>query len=125
MIAVLVAITVLSGDSMCIIRRITGLPCPTCGMTRAGLSLLYLDFSGAFDYHPLIFFVVPALFIGFLTVTTGKASKEKLKPWIIGSAVLIFTVYVIRMILFFPDREPMVFDENSLAGFILRLFSRK
>ena len=36
--------------SVCPFRGITGLPCPACGMTRAGLLFLRGDFQGAFRY---------------------------------------------------------------------------
>lgn len=44
----------------CPFRRILGIPCPFCGMTRAVLSALRLDFAAAFHYHPL-FFLAPLL----------------------------------------------------------------
>jgi hypothetical protein len=31
----------------------TGLPCPTCGMTRATFCMISLRFTEAFAYHPL------------------------------------------------------------------------
>lgn len=46
----------------CPILFMTGIPCPGCGMTRACLHLLQLDFAGAFQYHPLCFFL--PLFVG-------------------------------------------------------------
>lgn len=36
----------------CPIRFGTGVPCPTCGITRALTSLLHLDFAGYFYYLP-------------------------------------------------------------------------
>jgi len=37
----------------CIFHTLTGLPCPTCGMTRAAQALLRGDFSAAFGWNPL------------------------------------------------------------------------
>jgi len=37
----------------CPVRAIFGVDCPGCGMTRACLSALRLDFRSAFAYHPL------------------------------------------------------------------------
>ena len=37
----------------CPIRHLLGIPCPGCGITRALISALLLDFGGAFAYHPL------------------------------------------------------------------------
>lgn len=43
-----------------------GIPCPGCGMTRAFLALLHLDFAAAFYYHPLfpvvIFYILRGIF---------------------------------------------------------------
>ena len=38
----------------CPIRWFTGISCPGCGMSRAFISLLRLDFAAAFRYHPMI-----------------------------------------------------------------------
>ena len=49
-------------DIGCIFRLMTGIPCPGCGMTRAWLAALRLDYAAAFAYHPL-FWVVPIAFV--------------------------------------------------------------
>ena len=46
-------------DIGCVFRTVTGIPCPGCGMTRAWLAVLRLDFAAALAYHPL-FWIVPA-----------------------------------------------------------------
>lgn len=45
-------------DVGCVVRQVTGLACPGCGMTRAWLAALRLDLAAAVAYHPL-FWVVP------------------------------------------------------------------
>lgn len=40
-------------NGFCMLRTLTGIPCPGCGMTRAVLSALHGDFGAAFAYHPL------------------------------------------------------------------------
>jgi hypothetical protein len=51
-----VAILVLRLDrlpfSVCVFRGLTGLPCPTCGSTRALGQLFLLDFAGALALNP-------------------------------------------------------------------------
>ncbi len=39
----------------CIFRALTGLPCVTCGATRASLAFLHGDFGVAWRFNPLIF----------------------------------------------------------------------
>ena len=39
----------------CWFRRLTGIPCPTCGATRCAMSLAHGDLVGAWRQNPLIF----------------------------------------------------------------------
>lgn len=39
----------------CWFRRLTGIPCPTCGATRCAISLTHGDLVGAWRQNPLIF----------------------------------------------------------------------
>ena len=45
-------------DVSCPIRVLTGIPCPTCGTTRALLSLLRGDVSAYLRYQPMAVFLV-------------------------------------------------------------------
>lgn len=58
----------------CLIKALTGITCPGCGMTRAYVSLLHLDFAGAFRYHKM-FWAPPILYVYFLF--DGKVLKNK------------------------------------------------
>lgn len=42
------------GIVVCPLRRFVGIPCPTCGSTRAVLRLVRGDFAGAFALQPLV-----------------------------------------------------------------------
>ncbi len=48
----------------CIFQSIFGISCPGCGMTRALLAALHLDFKAAFSLHPM-FWSVPLLYLYF------------------------------------------------------------
>ena len=41
--------------SLCLLKRTTGVPCPTCGSTRAVKAAARGDLLQAFDHNPLIF----------------------------------------------------------------------
>lgn len=41
----------------CIFLKCFGIPCPGCGMTRALISLLKLDFRQAFRHNVVVFFM--------------------------------------------------------------------
>ena len=97
--------------SLCIIWNVTGIPCFSCGMTRAFGSLP--DVRRAFFYHPL-FFTVP--FLPLLVLVSARVRN-------IMSAVLIILfigLWITRMILLFPHTAPMEYNESSLFELILR-----
>lgn len=52
------------GHTTCLLRRATGLPCATCGMTRSFCSIGRADLRAAVAFHPL----GPVAFAGFALV---------------------------------------------------------
>ena len=46
-------------NTLCIFKRITGKECWNCGMTRAFLSILHLNFETAYQYNPKVIIVFP------------------------------------------------------------------
>lgn len=38
---------------LCPLKNLSGLDCPSCGLTRSVSSLLHLEFSRSLSYHPL------------------------------------------------------------------------
>jgi hypothetical protein len=46
----------------CIFRQVTGVPCPSCGATRAGLALAQGDLMIALSYNPLLVISLGILF---------------------------------------------------------------
>lgn len=47
--------------SICLVRRIFGVPCPGCGMTRAISSICHARFAQAWRYNKLVVIVLPLL----------------------------------------------------------------
>ncbi len=86
------AAVLLSGFWQCPILYYTGIPCPGCGMTRALLRLLILDFAGAAAYHPLVY-----LLGGYYLVLAGAFVAGRLRlgtsAWYWGSLAAIFILY--------------------------------
>lgn len=78
----------------CPIKFVTGVSCPGCGMTRAYLSLLKLDFRSAYYYHPL--FILPALGL-LIYIFKDKFSKKTLRALEVFFIIMFLTVYVFRM----------------------------
>ena len=96
---ILVAGTILAYrwlDISCLLRSLTGIPCPTCGGTRAMLSLLRLDFSSYWYYHPL---ALPLSAAFLLVFHVGKLSRWKKQIYIYTAVVIILTLilYIYRL----------------------------
>lgn len=49
------------GNSICLSRVFFDMECLACGMTRASMHLIHLDFEEAFAYNMMSFIVVPLL----------------------------------------------------------------
>ncbi len=83
--------------TLCLFRRATGLPCPTCGTTRAVLCLLRGDVAGAAVQNPLMLAagITTVILLG-LRLLAGRGPELQLAPrWrVIPWAVVITMVGV-------------------------------
>lgn len=106
-------------DMGCIFEWLTGISCPGCGLTRAWLCVLKLDFTGAFYYHPL-WLIVPIVVMLYLIYDGSIFKNKKLNHAVLYVfAAVVVGVYVYRM--FFMENSPIGVDLS--ASFILKLFS--
>lgn len=49
------------GPAICLFTRLSGYSCWGCGLTRACMHLIHLDWAGAANYNKLSFIVLPIL----------------------------------------------------------------
>ena len=84
------------GVSICLFHRLTGLPCLTCGATRAAAALLAGDPAGAFRQQPLAVvggtlacagFAVYAFFL-FVRRRVVSVTLEA-KEWRLSGAIIL------------------------------------
>lgn len=78
----------------CVFISLFGIPCPGCGMTRAVISALNLNFSSAFSYH-FMFWSLPIMYVYFLC--DGNLFKNKKIDIVVWIAIL--SGFVIKWIL--------------------------
>jgi len=79
---------------LCLVKRLTGVACPTCGFTRGALSLLGGHIVQAWLYNPLLYSVL-ALFSAAIVVriiwgrrvSISLTGTERKAAWIVAGAL--------------------------------------
>ena len=99
----------------CPIQFFTGISCLGCGMSRAALALLKLDFELAFTMHPLIF-LMP--FVAIAIIFRNKLSPKIKNILFVVTIALFIVVYIFRII-----TESDVVLINPEDGYIYRLIT--
>jgi hypothetical protein len=82
----------------CPTRRLFGLPCPGCGLTRATVALWSFDLPAAFALHPMVFVALPLL--GWLALHTivGDTRVPAPPTWIwLTAGALVVLVWAARL----------------------------
>ena len=108
--------------SSCFLVELTGFPCPACGLTRAGFSVLRGDFGKAWQLHP---FIYPAICLAASAIIKRYFLKQgllSLKKWLILILLFMVVYYVYRMVRYFPGDPPISFYRNNLLRKIFYLF---
>lgn len=80
---------------LCLFKRLTGIPCPTCGFTRGALNLLQGQLVQAWLCNPLLYSVLGIFFaVTIVRVLFGRAVRihlsraERAIAWIV--AIVLF-----------------------------------
>lgn len=96
LISLLLIITVYCYIFGCPFRNIVGIPCPTCGVTHALVSLLQLDFNAYMNYNPIAVPLIIAVLIGF-HLNLFK-HKKILTVIVVSIAIINFLFYLKRVL---------------------------
>ncbi len=98
-----------------------GMPCPGCGLTRAGTLLLQGNPADAWRMHPFIFaWIFLVIYICFQRYIRG-AKITGLVPMVIVITIAMFVFYIYRMYRFYPNAEPMIQRDSVLFDLLRRM----
>ncbi len=82
-----------AGAPACLFHTLTGIPCPTCGATRALFALVRLDLGAALSWNPLVTLVVVFFLAGGLVALAralgGKGVPDGAPPRWAGAAAAL------------------------------------
>lgn len=72
---------------LCLVRRVLGIPCPGCGMTRALSHLARGEWRAALALHPLAPLIAAELLAGWAAagraaLSRGRAAAELWRSWV-------------------------------------------
>ena len=106
----------------CPIKYLTGISCPGCGMSRACISALRLDFAAAFAYHPL-WIALPFALGSLLYCKIGR-HRRAFSVLLTLSVLLLTAVYLWRMLTGAGGDVVVFTPQNGIAVRVFRAFFR-
>lgn len=93
-----------TGDaSLCIFRRVTGMSCPGCGLTRACAKLLKGDPTASAHLHPLGGLIMAQVAVGWvlwgwrLWRRSPPLSMDAVSRLTVGNLVALLAVWIVRL----------------------------
>lgn len=103
----------LQSTQLCIIRAITGLPCPGCGLTHSGLALLHGDVAESLRYHALFVPYILTIAANSIRVDFFVVNWFRSRWWLWTILIGTLGYYAVRMVLFYPRGPyPMLYDQR-------------
>ncbi len=113
---------------LCPLRAVTGIPCPSCGLTRALAHLERGHWAEAVRFHPFapfVFLLVLALAIMLIfelatgRTVIGNPLGKRRDVYLVFAGLVVFQV--VRTVIFFLDGGWAVFRHENLFARLLAL----
>lgn len=102
----------------CPMVLLTGFPCPGCGLTRAAMALLTLNWQTAWQLNGVIF-LIGGFFIYFVLCRYILQCRCYGKEILLGLIVLsLLVLYAYRMSHVFPSHAPMEYYTTNLFAYL-------
>lgn len=96
----IILVLMITGIYRCPFEYILGIPCPTCGISRAIISLFHLEIAKSFYYYalwPLVLLFL--IFIFLIWIGKIKVSKKTFNIICIVLGLIIIIYYIYRHII--------------------------
>lgn len=122
--AVYFVVAQLAFGTVCPLLYTVGLPCPGCGLTRAGLLLGSGRFIESLRMHPLLLPTVVYVAVAAYVKLRRPDKFSRLNLPGILLLVAIVGLYVFRMIRLFPHTPPMEPNEDAILRTLFNLIWR-
>lgn len=110
--------------TICLSTILLGIPCPSCGITRATILMLTGHFRESLQMHPLL----PIVIFGVLGSLFIKIKLKKylflIKYYVIIAVAVFVIFYIYRMKLYYPDVEPMVYTPDNVLHHFRQLIQK-
>ena len=107
----------------CVLASTIGFPCPGCGATRALAELIKGNFISSLYFHPLLIPSVILIFIYFFLWLTRESMPKYLDKFLIVYVIIVVALFIVRMVLMFPNHPPLNFNYNALLPTIIRFIT--
>lgn len=106
---------------VCLLKIVTGFPCPFCGYTRAVLYFMSGNFKASFYFQPLTVLLIPIIIMYIISKAYNKTIIHKiLKIYILTFVFSNFIIYAYRMTYMFPNTPPLDYFTQNLISLIYK-----
>jgi len=117
-------ILLLSMFYRCPLYAVSGIPCPGCGMTRAFLSLLRLDFAAAWNWNPAVYLLLVCTGYAVVCCLMGRYEQAKSFRFWGVAACLILLIWFVRFPGFLQENDYLMIRAGSIGERLLKGFIR-
>ncbi len=104
--------------NMCPMVLVFGYPCPACGLTRAGLSLLAFHPDVALLFNPMIYPIAAVMIYAVGCRYIMQCKCRGIIPMIVMISIGLMVLYCYRMKYQFPSNPPMVYNSRNLIAYL-------
>ena len=114
-------------SSVCVVRAMTGLPCPGCGLTTAAIALAKGNVAAACHANAMIFALPPVCLVILLDKLLRRKSFSRFAGIVYLTASAAMLIYfLVRVALFFPHGPaPMIWRRDNIPCKIISVLRNR